>query len=147
MAGKFGKVSQIVAMIAAGIIPWAMADAQSADTLEGQIAAQYKVTKLGADSSGLTVIQEGTVLTIKKGGILSVPQADAGAPAGFRHALSISWNVGLTWWGIARRAASSARIGGTPFMNASSPMRRQRKYSPSALVCFLMLAAMGPRNP
>src|ERR1700738_5180668 len=80
MAGKFGKVSQIVAMIAAGIIPWAMADAQSADTLEGQIAAQYKVTKLGADSSGLTVIQEGTVLTIKKGGILSVPQADAGAP-------------------------------------------------------------------
>jgi curli biogenesis system outer membrane secretion channel CsgG len=80
MAGKLGKVFQIVAVIAAGIIPWAMAGAQSADTLEGQIAAQYKVTKLGADSSGLTVIQEGTVLTIKKGGILSVPQVDAGAP-------------------------------------------------------------------
>jgi curli biogenesis system outer membrane secretion channel CsgG len=80
MAGKLGRALQMVAVITLGIIPWAVAGAQSADTLEGQIAAQYKVTKLGADSSGLTVIQEGTVLTIKKGGILSVPQADAGAP-------------------------------------------------------------------
>jgi curli biogenesis system outer membrane secretion channel CsgG len=80
MAGKLGRALQILAVIAVGIIPWVVAGAQSADSLEGQVAAQYKLTKLGADSSGLTVIESGTVLTIKKGGILSVPQADAGAP-------------------------------------------------------------------
>jgi curli biogenesis system outer membrane secretion channel CsgG len=67
-------------MVGAGILPWVAAKAQSggADSLEGQIAQQYKLTKLGTDSSGTSVIQAGTVLVIKKGGILSVTQADPG---------------------------------------------------------------------
>jgi curli biogenesis system outer membrane secretion channel CsgG len=79
MAGKLVKALQILAVVGAGIIPWVSAHAQGgADSLEGQIAAQYKLTKLGTDSSGTSVIEEGTVLVIKKGGILSVTQADAG---------------------------------------------------------------------
>jgi curli biogenesis system outer membrane secretion channel CsgG len=80
MAGKLGKAFRILAVVAAGILPWMAANAQSggADSLEGQIAAQYKLTKLGTDSSGTSVIQAGTVLVIKKGGILSVSQADPG---------------------------------------------------------------------
>ena len=80
MAGKFGRIVRILAVVGAGILPWVAAKAQSggADSLEGQIAQQYKLTKLGTDSSGTSVIQSGTVLVIKKGGILSVTQADPG---------------------------------------------------------------------
>ena len=80
MAGKLGRVIRILAVVGAGILPWVAAKAQSggADSLEGQIAQQYKLTKLGTDSSGTSVIQTGTVLVIKKGGILSVTQADPG---------------------------------------------------------------------
>jgi curli biogenesis system outer membrane secretion channel CsgG len=80
MSGKLGKAFQIFAAIAVGILPWGAAKAQSggADSLEGQIAAQYKLVKMGMESSGLAVIETGTVLVIKKGGILSVPQAEAG---------------------------------------------------------------------
>src|SRR5258705_10330295 len=80
MAGKLGRVIRILAVVGAGILPLVATKAQSggADSLEGQIAQQYKLTKLGTDSSGTSVIQTGTVLVIKKGGILSVTQADAG---------------------------------------------------------------------
>src|SRR6266849_3476856 len=80
MAGKLGKTLQILAVVAAGIIPLVSANAQSGgpDSLEGQIATQYKLTKLGTDSSGTSVIEAGTVLVIKKGGILSVPQKEPG---------------------------------------------------------------------
>ena len=80
MARKLGRVFRILVVVGMGILPWVAAKAQSggADSLEGQIAAQYKLTKLGTDSSGTSVIQAGTVLVVKKGGILSVPQADPG---------------------------------------------------------------------
>jgi curli biogenesis system outer membrane secretion channel CsgG len=80
MAGKLGRVIRILAVVGAGILPGVAAKAQSggADSLEGQVAQQYKLTKLGTDSSGTSVIQAGTVLVIKKGGILSVTQADPG---------------------------------------------------------------------
>jgi curli biogenesis system outer membrane secretion channel CsgG len=80
MAGKLGRVVRILAVVGMGILPWVAVQAQSggADSLEGQIAQQYKLTKLGTDSSGTSVIQSGTVLVIKKGGILSVTQADPG---------------------------------------------------------------------
>ena len=38
--------------------------------------AQYKVVKMGSDTSGYSVIEKGTLLEIKKGGILSVPYSD-----------------------------------------------------------------------
>jgi hypothetical protein len=63
-----------VAVILLGLIPVAIANAQNggADSLESQLAAKYKVAKVGQDSSGISVTDPGTVLVIKKGGILSV---------------------------------------------------------------------------
>jgi hypothetical protein len=78
MNGKAVRAIQIVAAIFAGIFPWMLAEAQGggADSLEGQLAAKYKLVKLGTDSSGVAVIEPGTILTVKKGGILSFPTGD-----------------------------------------------------------------------
>jgi hypothetical protein len=46
---------------------------QPADSLESQLGSQYKVTRLGSDSSGTSVVEQGTILAIQKGGILGVP--------------------------------------------------------------------------
>jgi hypothetical protein len=45
-------------------------------SLQDQLNAQYKLVKMGSDSSGAAVIEEGTVMVIKKGGILGVPYSD-----------------------------------------------------------------------
>jgi hypothetical protein len=45
--------------------------------LETQLTAKYKLVKLGEDSTGVAVIEAGTVLNIKKGGILSYPTSNA----------------------------------------------------------------------
>jgi len=60
------------------MLPWMLAEAQAggADSLEGQLAAKYKLVKLGTDSTGLAVLEAGTVLVIKKGGIISVPSGN-----------------------------------------------------------------------
>jgi hypothetical protein len=52
MAGKLGRVVRILAVVGAGILPWVEEKAQSggADSLEGKIAQQYKLTKLGTVS-------------------------------------------------------------------------------------------------
>jgi hypothetical protein len=52
------------------------ASAQATVTLQDQLAAQYKVVKMGSDTSGYSVIDAGTLLEIKKGGILGVPYSD-----------------------------------------------------------------------
>jgi len=44
-----------------------------APTLAEQLAAQYKLVKMGSDSSGAAVTEEGTLLEVKKGGILGSP--------------------------------------------------------------------------
>lgn len=49
-----------------------LAQAQ-APTLQEQLAAQYKLTKMGNDSSGASVVDQGTVLAIQKGGIVGTP--------------------------------------------------------------------------
>jgi uncharacterized membrane protein YgcG len=46
-------------------------------SLEDQLKAQYTLVKMGADSNGAAVVEQGTILVIKKGGILSVPYADS----------------------------------------------------------------------
>jgi hypothetical protein len=48
-----------------------------APTLQEQLAAQYKVVKMGSDTSGYAVVDAGTLLEIKKGGILGVPYSDS----------------------------------------------------------------------
>jgi len=79
MTGKARRAFLIVAVIFAGIFPWMIAQAQDAgaDSLQSQLTAKYKLAKLGTDSSGLAVIDAGTVLVIKKGGILSSPSGNA----------------------------------------------------------------------
>jgi len=75
MTVKTARAIQIGAVILAGIFPWMIVEAQNggADSLESQLAVKYKLVKLGTDSTGLAVLDAGTVLVIKKGGILSVP--------------------------------------------------------------------------
>jgi hypothetical protein len=49
--------------------------------LEDQLKAQYTLVKMGADTGGTAVVEQGTILAIKKGGILSVPYGDASLAA------------------------------------------------------------------
>jgi len=79
MNGKAARIFRMVAVIFAGMFPWMLAEAQNggADSLESQLAAKYKLVKLGTDSTGLAVLEAGTVLVIKKGGIISVPSVNA----------------------------------------------------------------------
>jgi len=79
MTGTLAWSFRMTALIFAGIFPWMVGQAQSgeADSLESQLAAKYKLVKLGTDSTGLAVLEAGTVLVIKKGGIISVPSGNA----------------------------------------------------------------------
>lgn len=58
-----------------GIHPWMSAPAQTApaDSLESQLNAKYKPVKVDEDSNGLAILEPGTVLEVKKGGILAFP--------------------------------------------------------------------------
>ncbi len=60
----------------AGVMLAASLVAAQAPTLQEQLAAQYKLAKLAADTSGYSVTEEGTLLTIQKGGLLGVPYSD-----------------------------------------------------------------------
>jgi len=64
----------VVACGTIGQIPLTIA--QATVTLQDQLAAQYKVVKMGSDTSGYSVIDAGTLLEVKKGGILGVPYSD-----------------------------------------------------------------------
>jgi len=48
----------------------------AAQSLDQQLASQYKLVKMGSDSSGPALVEAGTILAIQKGGILSVPYAE-----------------------------------------------------------------------
>lgn len=62
-----------------------VASAQGPVTLQEQLAAQYKLVRMGSDSGGIAVVQPGTLLAIQKGGVLSVPwKAMALCPAKFQ---------------------------------------------------------------
>ncbi len=50
--------------------------AQQTVSLEDQLKAQYTLVKMGEDSSGAAVVEQGTILVVKKGGILGVPYSD-----------------------------------------------------------------------
>ncbi|MGA7077351.1 MAG: hypothetical protein WBQ43_07295 [Terriglobales bacterium] len=64
-----------VALMLVGIAS-PMAFAQATVSLEDQLKAQYTLVKMGEDSSGAAVVEQGTVLVVKKGGILGVPYSD-----------------------------------------------------------------------
>jgi hypothetical protein len=60
------------ALTLAAFASGALVQAQ-APTLQEQLIAQYKLAKMGADSSGTAIVEEGTLLEVKKGGIVGVP--------------------------------------------------------------------------
>ena len=70
----------VAAAILVTMVLASMATAQ-APTLQEQLIAQYKLVKMGSDTSGYSVIDKGTLLEIKKGGILGVPYGDNNVPA------------------------------------------------------------------
>jgi hypothetical protein len=45
-------------------------------SLPDQLAAQYKLVKMGSDSSGYSVVEEGTLLAIQRGGLKGVPYSE-----------------------------------------------------------------------
>lgn len=63
------------ALILTMYIAGPLAQAQG-PTLQEQLTAQYKLVKMGSDTSGYSVVEAGTLLAIQKGGILSVPYSD-----------------------------------------------------------------------
>lgn len=69
-------IAVTVGIVCATFLLSPRASAQATVTLQDQLAAQYKVVKMGSDTSGYSVIDAGTLLEIKKGGILGVPYSD-----------------------------------------------------------------------
>jgi hypothetical protein len=77
MGQKLERISAAtVVMVCATFLLFPRASAQATVTLQDQLAAQYKVVKMGSDTSGYSVIDAGTLMEIKKGGILGVPYSD-----------------------------------------------------------------------
>jgi hypothetical protein len=75
MSKKFHDLIPGIVLVAITIIPMALANSQAV-SLQEQLAAQYKIVKMGSDTSGYSVVEKGTLLAIQKGGILSVPYGD-----------------------------------------------------------------------
>ena len=76
MRQKFEMAVLIVALTTVGITPGLVLAQAPAVPLEDQLKAQYTLVKMGADTGGAAVVEQGTILVIKKGGILSVPYGD-----------------------------------------------------------------------
>lgn len=72
---RFGVLIPGATLLLAGLISAAPAVAQ-APSLQEQLAAQYKLVKMGSDTSGYSVVDAGTLLAIQKGGIMGVPYTD-----------------------------------------------------------------------
>ena len=75
MRQKFHALIAALLFLAVVIAPVSLANAQ-APTLQEQLAAQYKLVKMGSDTGGYAVVEAGTLLAIQKGGILAVPYGD-----------------------------------------------------------------------
>jgi hypothetical protein len=79
MPGKSKLSFVIAAVVFAGSLLAKPTTAQDA-ALASQLQAEYKLAKMGLDSSGWSVVTPGTVLVIQKGGVLGVPPANLAMP-------------------------------------------------------------------
>jgi hypothetical protein len=76
MGQKFERmIPLIVVVVCATVLPLPRASAQAV-SLQEQLAAQYKAVKMGSDTSGYSVTEEGTLLAIQKGGMLGSPYSE-----------------------------------------------------------------------
>lgn len=79
----FHRAVPLAAIFCLGVIPHNPALAQDAanSDLANQLKSSYKLAKLGQDSSGVSVVEPGTVLVVQKGGMLGVPAINLVIPA------------------------------------------------------------------
>jgi len=70
------KMNATVLLLAFTIVSLTAAVSNAQVSLADQLKAQYNMVKMGADSSGTAVVEPGTLLAVKKGGILGVPYSD-----------------------------------------------------------------------
>ena len=63
----------LLAAAIASVLLVSVAGAQTPVSLQEQLAAQYKVARMGSDSGGVAVVEPGTLLAVQKGGVLSLP--------------------------------------------------------------------------
>jgi len=76
MSQKFRRLIPGIVVFAATLFSISLASAQAPVSIQEQLAAQYKLVKMGSDTSGYSVVEKGTLLAIQKGGILAVPYGD-----------------------------------------------------------------------
>ena len=72
------SAGMVIATIAIGFVALGIApsSALAQVSMEDQLKALYTLVKMGADSNGAAVVEQGTILVVKKGGILGVPYSD-----------------------------------------------------------------------
>jgi hypothetical protein len=99
MVKKFERmIPAVLVVVCATGFPFARANAQAV-SLQEQLAAQYKVVKMGSDTSGYSVVEKGTLLEIKKGGVLGVPYGDNNVPASRYEGGTVHGPSGLSLMG------------------------------------------------
>jgi hypothetical protein len=76
MLRKSYRVIQGIVLVAAIIFPMALASGQAA-TLQDDLQKKFKSVTMGSDTDGVSVVEEGTLLTTLRGGILAVPYSDS----------------------------------------------------------------------
>ncbi len=76
MQRRMKRAVLMVGLICAGLTSRLVVAQAPSVSLEDQLKAQYTMVKMGADTGGPAVVEQGTILVIKKGGILSVPFGD-----------------------------------------------------------------------
>jgi hypothetical protein len=70
------RLIQGIILVAAMIFPMALASGQAA-TVEDDLQKKFKAVTMGSDTDGVSVVEEGTLLTVLRGGILAVPYSDS----------------------------------------------------------------------
>ena len=72
----FQKIERAIPLVALILVSCTPSLLIAQVPVDDQLKAQYNFVKMGADSSGTAVVEPGTLLDIKKGGILGVPYSD-----------------------------------------------------------------------
>ena len=73
---KWERTIPVVVFCATALVVTSAVGQSGAPTLQEQLAAQYKLVKMGSDTGGYSVVEEGTLLAIQKGGVMGVPYSD-----------------------------------------------------------------------
>jgi len=73
---KLERTVPVVVLCVTTLLALSAVAQSGAPTLQEQLAAQYKLVKMGSDTSGYAVVEEGTLLAIQKGGVMGVPYSD-----------------------------------------------------------------------